>query len=251
MIDVVTIDGIAMMTLKHGKANALDIEICEAITARFNELRRAEAKAVIITGHGHIFSAGVDLKRLSKEGAGYIRKFLPALHALYDAVFFHPRPVVAAINGHAVAGGAVLACCADRRIMARTPGRIGITELQVGVPFPALAFEILRYATPERYLAEFALGAATYASDAATQRGWIDEVVEPETLMVRAVAAAKSLAALSPRAFAQTKAQLRQAVTERLNRSGAVTDAAVAEIWTAPETIVYIRDYVEHTLKKS
>jgi enoyl-CoA hydratase len=249
MIDVVITEGIATMTLKHGKANALDIEFCEAIAARFIELRRSEAKAVVITGQGRIFSAGVDLKRLSQEGAAYIRKFLPALHKLYEAVFFHPKPVVAAINGHAIAGGAVLACCADRRIMAHVPGRIGITELQVGVPFPALAFEIVRFATPERYLAEFTLGAATYASDAALQRGWVDEVVEPNALMVRAATAAKSLAALSPPAFAQTKSQIRQAVSERLNRSGAVTDAAVAEIWAAPETIVYIRDYVERTLK--
>ena len=106
----------------------------------------AQAKsALVITGQGKIFSAGVDLKRLSKEGAAYIRKFLPALDKLYDAVFFHPKPVVAAVNGHAVAGGAVLACCADRRIMARAGGRIGVTELLVGVPFPALAFEIVRF----------------------------------------------------------------------------------------------------------
>ena len=81
------------------------------------------------------------------------------------------------------------------------------------------------------------------------QRGWVDEVVEPGALMERALAAAKAFAALSPKAFAQTKTQIRQAVTERINRSGAATDEAVTEIWTAPETIVYIRDYVERTLK--
>jgi enoyl-CoA hydratase len=249
VIEVVTIDGIAIVTLAHGKANALDIEFCDALAARFQELRRAETKAVVITGKGKIFSAGVDLKRLSKDGAAYIRKFLPALHNLYDVVFNYPKPVVAAVNGHAIAGGAVLACCADRRIMAREGGRIGVTELLVGVPFPALGFEIVRFAVPQRYLAEFTLGGATYASDAALERGWVDEVVAPDALIRRAMDAAKTLAALSPPAFAQTKAQIRQAVTERLNRSGAVTDAAVTEIWAAPETIVYIRDYVERTLK--
>ncbi len=157
MIDVKTNAGIAVMTLMHGKANALDIEFCEALTARFMELRKSDAKAVVITGQGKIFSAGVDLKRLSEGGADYIRKFLPALHKLYDAVFYHPKPVVAAINGHAIAGGCVLACCADRRIMARESGRIGVTELLVGVPFPALAFEIVRFAVPPRYLPEVTL----------------------------------------------------------------------------------------------
>ena len=144
MIDVKNDAGIDVLTLMHGKANALDIEFCEALTARFVELRKSDAEAVVLTGQGRIFSAGVDLIRLSEGGADYVRKFLPALHKLYDAVFNHPKPVVAAINGHAIAGGCVLACCADRRVMARDGGRIGVTELLVGVPFPALAFEIMR-----------------------------------------------------------------------------------------------------------
>ena len=97
------------MTLTHGKANALDIEFCEAIAAHFAELRERDAKAVVLTGQGRMFSAGVDLIRLSDGGADYVRHFLPALHRLYDAVFFHPKPVVAAVNGHAIAGGCVLA----------------------------------------------------------------------------------------------------------------------------------------------
>jgi enoyl-CoA hydratase len=250
MIDIKTNAGIAVMTLMHGKANALDIEFCEAMAAQFGALRQSDAKAVVITGQGKIFSAGVDLKRLSEGGADYIRKFLPALHKLYHTVFFHPKPVVAAINGHAIAGGAVLAACADRRIMARESGRIGVTELLVGVPFPALAFEIVRFAVPPRYLPEFTLSGATYASDAALQRGWIDEIAEPLELLEDAVGVAQELAMLSPAAFAQTKKQIRQAVTERLERSGEATDKAVATIWTAPETLAHIRDYVAQTLKK-
>ena len=121
----------------------------------------------MLTGQGKIFSAGVDLKRLSEGGADYIRQFLPALHRLYDAVFFHPKPVVAAINGHAIAGGCVLACCADRRIMARRGGRIGVTEMLVGVPFPALAFEIMRHATPPYFFSETILSGATFPAETA------------------------------------------------------------------------------------
>jgi hypothetical protein len=163
---------ITVLTMRHGKANALDIEFCEALAARFAELRQSDTGAVVLTGQGRMFSAGVDLKRLSEGGADYIRAFLPALHRLYDAVFFHPRPVVAAINGHAIAGGAILATCADRRIMVEHGGRIGVTELQVGLPFPALAFEILRFAVPPRYLPEFTLSGATYDTDEAMERGW-------------------------------------------------------------------------------
>ena len=251
MIDVKSDAGIAVLTLMHGKANALDIEFCDALAARFVELRVTDAKAVVLTGQGKIFSAGVDLIRLSEGGADYVRKFLPALHKLYDAVFNHPKPVVAAINGHAIAGGCVLACCADRRIMANDGGRIGVTELLVGVPFPALAFEIMRHSTPPYFFNETILSGATFAADVAAHRGWLNEAVVPALLMERAMAAAQSLAALSPAAFAQTKMQIRQPVTERLAHSGAATDRAVTEIWTAPETLAYIRDYVARTLKKS
>lgn len=250
MIDSRINDGIAVLTMSHGKANALDIEFCDALATRFSDLRKSDAKAVVLTGQGKIFSAGVNLKRLSEGGADYIRQFLPTLHRLYDAVFFHPKPVIAAINGHAIAGGAVLACCADRRIMTRDSGRIGVTEILVGVPFPVLAFEIVRFAVPPRYLSEVTLSGATYATAAALQRGWVDEVTEPDKLLDDALAVARVLAMLSPPAFAQTKSQVRELVTERVARSGDATDNAVTEIWTAPATLSHIRDYVARTLKK-
>ncbi len=192
---------------------------------------------MVLTGQGKIFSAGVDLKRLSEGGADYIRQFLPTLHRLYEVVFFHPKPVVAAVNGHAIAGGCVLACCADRRLMAREAGRIGVTEILVGVPFPALAFEIMRHATPPYFFSETILSGETFAAETASHRGWVNEVVEPALLMERAMAAARTLAALSPAAFAQTKTQIRQPVAERLQATGKAADKSVADIWTAPATL--------------
>ena len=251
MIDSKIVDDIAVLTMTHGKANALDIEFCGALAARFDDLRRADAKAVVLTGQGKIFSAGVDLKRLSTGGADYIRQFLPALHRLYDAIFFHSKPVVAAVNGHAIAGGCVLACCADRRLMTRDAGRIGVTEILVGVPFPSLAFEVVRFAVPPRYLPEFTLSGATYATDEALRRGWVDEITEPDKLIDDAIAVARKLSQLSPAAFAQTKSQIRQPVAERLQKSGEATDRAVTEIWAAQATLAYIRDYVARTLTKS
>jgi enoyl-CoA hydratase len=250
MIDVKTSDGIAVVTMQYGKVNALDIEFCEAIAARFKQLAASDAKAVVLTGQGKVFSAGVELVRLSQGGADYVRRFLPVLHAFFEAVFFHPKPVVVALNGHAVACGCVLACCADRRIMARAAGRIGVTELLVGVPFPSLAFEILRHAVSPRYLGEVTYGGATYEPDAALDRGFVDEIVEPADLMTDALAAAGKLAALSPAAFAQNKMQIRQPVSERVAASGDAIDRTATEVWAAPATLDYIRAYVKRTLGK-
>jgi enoyl-CoA hydratase len=250
MIEVKSEHGIAIVTINHGKANALDIELCDEVTKYFKVLRAADAGAVVLTGQGRMFSAGVDLLRVDSGGPDYVRRFLPALHRLYEAVFFHPRPVVAAVNGHAIAGGCVLACCADRRIMARGEGRTGVTELLVGVPFPALAFEIMRFAVPARHLPEFAYSGATYDPETALRYGLVDELAEADALMPRAIAAAQQLAQLAPAAFAQTKAQFRAEINERLERSRAATDKAVGEIWTARDTLRHIGDYVARTLKK-
>ena len=163
MIEVMHQNEIAVLRMVHGKANALDVEFCNALAAAFEEQRTGPARAVVVTGTGNIFSAGVDLLRISAEGEGYVRQFLPALHRMFDAAFNLPKPMVAAVNGHAMAGGCVLACCADVRIAARGSGRIGITEMLVGVPFPALAFEVMRYAANPQYLADMALSGATYS----------------------------------------------------------------------------------------
>ena len=150
------------------------------LAARFQELRKSDAKAVVLTGQGKIFSAGVDLKRLScrRTPTIFVDSCRPSTASMRRCSSIR-KPVVAAINGHAIAGGCVLACCADRRIMAREAGRIGVTEILVGVPFPALAFEIVRFAVPPRYLPEFTLSGATYATDEALRRGWVDELAEP------------------------------------------------------------------------
>jgi enoyl-CoA hydratase/carnithine racemase len=251
MIELTDRNGIAIVTMVHGKANALDVEFCEAIAAQFDKLREAPAKAVVLTGQGRMFSAGVDLVRLSEGGAAYVRRFLPALHRLFEAVFFHPKPVVAAINGHAIAGGCVLECCADKRIAARGDSRIGVTELLVGVPFPPLAFEVMRYASPPRYLADGMYSGATFTPDVALTRGLIDEIADASVLLDRAVAAAEALAALPAKAFAQTKEQCRQLAHDALERHGKRVDEASTAIWTSDETIGRIRDYVAKTIRKT
>lgn len=251
MIELDRRSDIAIVRLVHGKANALDIELCEAIAAQFDALRAKPSRAVVLTGQGRMFSAGVDLLRLSEGGASYVRRFLPALHRLFEAVFFFDKPVVAAINGHAIAGGCVLASCADRRIAARDDIRIGVTELLVGVPFPALAFEVMRFATPPALFPETLLSGATYAPEMALSRRMVDEVVEPAELMDRAMTAAKTLAALSPPAFAQTKQQLRKAACDALEQHGRRGDEEAMAIWTAPDTLDRIRDYVSRTFKKA
>jgi enoyl-CoA hydratase len=250
VLDVSQQTEIAVLRMSHGKVNALDIDLCRELVARFEELGTSAARAVVLIGQGGIFSAGVDLVRALDGGADYLRDFLPVLRKLFDVVFFYPRPVVAAINGHAIAGGCVLACAADQRLMARGVGRIGVTELLVGLPFPAIALEIMRSVTVPAHFREVIFGGGRYPAEAAISRGLVDAIVDPEALLARAVEAAQALASLSPAAFALSKSQTRQPVLDAMQKYAGGFDAAVDEVWLAPQTGSRVRDYVSKTFKK-
>ena len=110
-------DDLAVVRMEHGKVNALSQELCERLDETFRELAQSPSRAVVLTGHGSVFSAGVDLLRVLDGGPAYIRPFLETFHELCGTLFGFPKPLVAAINGHAIAGGCVLACTADRRLL--------------------------------------------------------------------------------------------------------------------------------------
>jgi enoyl-CoA hydratase/carnithine racemase len=249
MIELSSQDGVALLRMADGKANTMSTEFCRELAARIEEAGRSTARAVVITGNGRIFSAGVDLVRLLDGGVPYVREFLPALSAMLRSVFVCPKPVVAAINGHAIAGGCVLACAADRRLMAREAGRIGVTELLVGVPFPPAAMEVMRSAVAPQYFEDTILSGATFAHADAVARGLVHDIVEPDALLDRAFAAAGTLAALPAAAFALSKRQMREPSLQRIDDKE--VDAAIARIWEAPETLGRVRDYVARTLRKS
>ena len=128
MLNTYDRDGVTVVELDRGPVNAFDLELLGALTAAFD---RADSP-VVLTGAGRTFSAGVDLRRIVEEPDSYVAEFLAALARAFLAVFTHPRPTVAAINGHAIAGGCRFAVCCDTRVMGA--GTIGLTELAGAAP---------------------------------------------------------------------------------------------------------------------
>ncbi len=250
MIETEQRDHITILRLAHGKASALDVELLDAFIGELSKIRLSDTRAVIVTGTGSIFSAGVDLFRLTGGGAAYVNQFLPLLNDALLALFEFPRPVVAAINGHAIAGGCIIAQACDFRIMADGSGRIGIPELLVGVPLPPVPFEIVRFAVPGQHLQRLAETGATYQPDQALHHGLIDEIVEAPRLMDRALEVATNLSAVPAKVFAITKLQIRRPALERLAAVSPQLLADVAEIWRDPQTHEHIKAYLARTVRK-
>lgn len=246
---------VTVLTLQHGKANAVDTELCRGLVAALEELVREGAPAAVLTGPGRIFSAGVDLFRVLDGGTDYLADFLPALEEMLRAVIEFPRPLVAAVNGHAIAGGCVLACACDRRLMAGAgedgrSGRIGIPELAVGVPFPAMPLEVMRATLSPGGFRDLVYSGRTVGPEEAVDLGLVDRVVDPESLLDEARAEAERLADLPADAFAITKRQYWAPALDAIERHGDAWNVEVRAQWRSETTQERIRRYLEATVGK-
>jgi enoyl-CoA hydratase len=228
MLITETRDDVTVLRIEHGRVGALDVELLDALA----EAVSASDRALVITGSGSAFSAGVDLRRILDGGRPYTEQLLTALTRLFRVVFDHPRPTVAAVNGHAIAGGCVLALACDLRLM--SAGRMGLAELTVGVPFPTAALEIVRHALGPR-AGQVLLGAQTVDRDAALAVGLVDELTEPGDLLPRALALADELAARSPESYRMAKVALHRPANALIEAT-AGDDAAVLAGWTSDDT---------------
>jgi enoyl-CoA hydratase len=241
-------EGVLTLRLAHGKASALDVELLDALLRELDGAGE-DVRAVILTGTGSIFSAGVDLFRLIKEGADYVRRFLPLLSRVMRTLFAFPRPVVAAANGHAIAGGGVIVLAGDVRLMADGTGKIGVPELLVGVPFPAAALEAVRFAVPPHQVQSLIYTGRTLSAREALAAGVVDEVVAPDALLTRAQELARQLASIPPPVYRMTKQSLRAEALARIDKAVELDQAAL-DIWCAPQTHNHIREYLRRTLGK-
>jgi len=239
---------ITILRLNRGKANALDVRLLGAFASALDVVAHDGHRAIVLTAEGPIFSAGVDLFKVLEGGDTYVTELLPLLDRVLQRLFWYPRPVVAAINGHAIAGGCVLASACDHRIMADGPATIGVPELRVQVPFPSSAIEILRFAVAHAHFQELVYLGRTYSVGEARDRGLVDEVVPSAELLERACAAAERLHAIPPKGFWLTKRQLRWSARQRMQDGATRTEADVTALWLAPETRAAIARYVEDRL---
>ncbi|MDI1442897.1 enoyl-CoA hydratase/isomerase family protein [Polyangium sp. 6x1] len=171
-------------------------------------LDKAAGAPVLVTGEGDAFSAGLDLKEVLSLDAGGMVAFLRLLEQCMTTLYLYPGPTIAVVNGHAIAGGSVLAACCDVRIAIRKPtAKIGLNETALGLRFPPRILSILRRRLPPQHIDEVLLGAGLFDPEKAQRLGLVDEVADDpyEVGLARHAELAKLPAAV----YAQTKRDLR------------------------------------------
>jgi len=199
------------VTLGGPGKNALGTTVMQRTLAA---LHAAGGAPLVLVGDGDAFSAGLDLKEVASLDRPGMERFLGLLEDLVSTLFAYPGPTVACVNGHAIAGGCVLALCCDHRVAGADPRiRIGLNEVALGVPFPPRTLAAVVFRVPPRSRDEVLLGAELHAPDAALRLGLIDETsADP---LARARERAAFLAKHPPEAYAATKRTLRTALVEQ------------------------------------
>ncbi len=220
--------------MRHGPANALDPVLVAELGASLDEAE-ASGRPLVLTGNDRFFSAGLDLAGLPDD-RGEMGAFVDAFDELVRRLFLFPCPTVAAVNGHAVAGGAILATACDFRIGATGAYRIGVSEVQLGVIFPAAAFEVLRAAIPPERTAEVLLRGRLTGPEDALANGFLHELAEPETLAARAAERAEELGALPREAYTHTKRELRGEFAARALSHQAEKREGFLDTWFSEES---------------
>jgi enoyl-CoA hydratase len=210
-------DGIAEVVLTNPPMNPMQAGLLEELATLFEGLAVNPAvRAAVIAAEGRAFSAGLDLKQVPGLDRLGQRRLIEALNDCFGTLYAWPKPLVAAVNGHAIAGGLILALCADWRIAADLPMQVSLAEVRVGVTYPVAALEVARGELAPSTARKLVLLGEVLDARRALEDGVFDEIAAPADLRQRAVMAAERHAGLPPNAFATTKAELRAAALARI-----------------------------------
>ncbi|MCC5794380.1 MAG: enoyl-CoA hydratase/isomerase family protein [Chromatiales bacterium] len=234
-------DGVAVIRMQRPPANALDHALVDALRGTIAR-ESGRAQALVLTGLPGMFSGGLDVPALVGQDRAAIRGFWGGFFSLMHELAACPVPVVAALSGHAPAGGAVLALCCDRRIAASGRFRMGLNEVQVGLPVPPAILSALTRLTGEARGGWLALRGELLNMDEALAAGLVDELVEPGLLDARALELATGLLGLPPRAMNETRLAAKAGLIAAL-RGGRDAELAT-EYWFSEETQAGMRALV-------
>jgi enoyl-CoA hydratase len=228
--------GVRLLTLERPPANAINESLLTDLSAALDDARMDDAvRALVLTGAGGFFSGGFDLSAPDLTGES-----VPLLLALYRDTQLRllalPKPTIAMVNGHAIAGGLILALSCDCRLGLRGDYQFGVNEVAIGASYPKVAFEIVRLRLTHAHASELLLGAALYPATEALRLGVVDELFPPDAFEATVLRRAAQLGALPREAYAHTKAALLAEAVARVEAETMEQALRSAAVWMTPES---------------
>lgn len=229
-------DGVRVLTLDRPPANALDDAMLDALAAAIDDAAEADAvRAVVLRAEGRFFCGGFDLRAPRRTGdavTGMVTRYRDSHRKLLEL----GKPTIAAVQGHAIAGGLVLALACDHVVVARGDHRVGLNETAIGAAFPPVAFEIVRLRLTTPVLSELLLGAELHPVDALVRFGVVDRLVDPSELDAAATALARRLGSYPREVYAHAKRSIVGPAIERIRATTLDEELAIAALWSTDES---------------
>jgi enoyl-CoA hydratase len=208
----------AVVRLDKGRGNAIDEPLVRELTQAARDLGADPAVrgVLLISAHPKLFCPGLDLVTLIDLDRAAMERFMLLFADLLWALYGLPKPMVAGVNGHAVAGGCVLALTADHRVLRRGGAQIGLNEVRVGLPLPWSVSELLRASVPPHSLSQVALLGRNFADDDALRVGLADELADAAGFEDHCLLRLEEYVEKDAYALVSTKQALRHEVLERM-----------------------------------
>jgi enoyl-CoA hydratase len=242
---------VATLRLDKARGNAIDQALLDDLAACCRELSRdAGVRGVLLaSANPKLFCPGLDLVTLVGYDRPTLERFMLGFSETIGALYGLSRPVVAAIGGHAVAGGCILALCADYRIL-RRGAQIGLNEVKVGVPLPRSIAILLKASAPPPALARIALLGRNFADEEAIAAGLADELADADGLEEACRARLAEFVEKDAQALATTKRYLRGPVLEAMRNGEREAIADWLDSWFSDATQARIRQTVESLVRR-
>lgn len=242
-------DRVNVLRLDDGKVNAIGPAFLDAFPGAWKDAT-ADGRAVVIAGNAKAFSAGLDLKVLPTLEPDALEDFFMRFVRFLSDAYAHPGPVVTAVDGPALAGGAIIALFGDVRF-GTARARIGLTEMPVGIPFPGPVLALARAELPGSEIGPAVFRGAIRDGDAAREHGWVHETVTSDALLDEATRVAEELASFNPRAYRLSKTTLRASVPESVRAFEAGEAAGYVKELMHEDTVNAIVSYFQRATRKA
>jgi len=245
-------DQIAHMQLNRGSSNALHYPMLEELSDSLAAIQgNAAIGGLILHGTPGFFSSGVDLITLYQYNEEDIRRFWLKLLDVVKLFIAFDKPAVAAISGHSPAGGCILALCCDYRLMAEGDFIIGLNEVPLGIIVPHRIFRLYSFWIGQSKAYRYLLEGGLFKPEEAKKRGLIDDVVEPNRLVISAEKQVKKYLSFNWETWRQTKVNLRRELAQVFEQEATEEVEQVLKQWWAPETRAILKTVIENFKRKS
>lgn len=229
-------DAVVTVALSRGKVNAIGEDLVDDLIREFAAIEAdPTARAVVLTGSGNFFCFGFDIPHFLDYPPDRFTNFVLKFSRFYIDCFTFPKPVIGALNGHATAGGCVLATACDHRIMASGKAKIALNEIAFGSSVFYGISAMLAYCVGLPAAQKILFSGDMYSAEEALAMGLVDKVTEPEKVLEEAQALAASYAAKNIEAFRVTKDTLKGNIGRDIRANDPDSIREFVKVWYSEE----------------